>query len=161
MHCMYCTETMSNSRVPVAIQWFLQGVFIEFDRLLSPWSLVKHQPKKKPLFKQMEQTMWEAIRSNPTCCFWQQSILRGWGLTGREWKRSVIPTQLILNEKKKLHDANSPQSNMITPQLSWGGQNNISNSESTCQKTFTNFFAGRHVLHPRGTSLDTRRKEGK
>lgn len=66
--------------------------------------------KKNPsLLKQMEQTMWEAIRSNPTCCFWQQSILRGWGLTGREWKRSVIANQLILDQEKKCYMMQIPQ----------------------------------------------------
>lgn len=67
-----------NSLINLWRTGFLQAVFINTDHLLSPWSLVKYQP----LFRQMAQTMWEAIRSNPTCCFSQQSILQAWVLTG-------------------------------------------------------------------------------
>lgn len=61
----------------------------------------------------MEQTMWEAIRSRPTCCLWQQSTLRGWGLTGGSGRGASLQPR----PGSTKHEANSTGSGPVWPDL--------------------------------------------
>lgn len=82
--------------------------------------------------------MWEAIRSNPTCCFWQQSIF--WADT---------PTFILT-------DSDPWGFTTITPELSFAANGDY----IQCKVIFTDFPQETYFTHE-ALHLSPEEKEGK
>lgn len=106
MHCMCFSCPWKYKTAESLWPEIPQAVLIQYDRLLSPWSLVKHQPWKKPLSSNRWSKQCERP-SGPTQHVVSDNRayleVEGWQ-RGRR-KRSVLPKQRIL-EKEMLHERN-------------------------------------------------------